>query len=156
MSSAPVSLGKGAWCCDTDTEIPPEREAEVFEERATEDIVFHGMPTIPPRKNTTHVSAFHEGCRYRVSADHEKDTVEAILKRMWRGGLGRGRAPKGLKDAARRSNVPTHKQLRLFYAGRMLDDSQTLERQNVPRGCKSLACVDFQKKTPGAESAYWN
>ena len=30
-----VSLGKGAWDCDNNVEIPPEKEAEVFEEIAT-------------------------------------------------------------------------------------------------------------------------
>ena len=30
-----VSLGKGAWDCDANEEIPPEKEAEVFEEIAT-------------------------------------------------------------------------------------------------------------------------
>ena len=39
-----VSLGKGAWDCDNNCEIPPEREAEVFEEIATmgkEIVVIH-------------------------------------------------------------------------------------------------------------------
>ena len=30
-----VSLGKGAWDCDANEEIPPEKEAEIFEEIAT-------------------------------------------------------------------------------------------------------------------------
>lgn len=79
MSSAPVSLGKGAWCCDTDSEIPPEREAEVFEERATSEILFEGMDTVPPRKDVDHVAVFHEGCRYRVTYS-EKETVLQLKK----------------------------------------------------------------------------
>jgi hypothetical protein len=63
-----VSLGKGAWDCDTKREIPPEKEAEVFEEVATLDHPFEGIPTIPLRKDTAHMAAFCSGCRYRVSA----------------------------------------------------------------------------------------
>jgi len=33
------------------------------------DHPFEGIPTIPPRKNTTHMAAFCNGCRYRVTAN---------------------------------------------------------------------------------------
>ena len=77
-----VSLGKGAWDCDTGRIIPPEMEvsheflrepkhlyvtailgddrgiisktseqAQEFEEIATMDYPFEGIPTIPPRKD---------------------------------------------------------------------------------------------------------
>lgn len=152
--SAPPSLGKGAWCCDTDTEIPPERECEVFEEMATDAIKFHGMPTVPPRRNHTHVAAFFEGRRFRVRVEHESDTVEVVLRRMWDGGLGReGRVPS--HGGAIRA-VPTPERLALFHAGRPLEREKTLEQQRVPRGCKSLACLDAEKTKPGPESAYWN
>lgn len=63
-----VSLGKGAWDCDTNSEIPPEKEAFVFEEIATMDYPFEGIPTIPPRKDMDHMAFFCGGCRYRVTA----------------------------------------------------------------------------------------
>ena len=80
-----VSLGKGAWDCDANREIPPEKEvqtvpqaavtrmscresyvvashrnagcakAEVFEEIATMDFPFEGIPTVPPRKDMDHM-----------------------------------------------------------------------------------------------------
>jgi hypothetical protein len=53
MASQPaagVSLGKGAWDVDAKCEIPPEREALVFEETASMDFDFNGLPTVPPRK----------------------------------------------------------------------------------------------------------
>lgn len=95
-------MGKGAWDCDSNSEIPPEKEvrllsysavcssrccslahvtkvfpwfalhlikAEVFEEVATMDHAFEGIPTVPPRKDTTHMAAYCNGCRYRVTAD---------------------------------------------------------------------------------------
>jgi hypothetical protein len=63
-----VSLGKGAWDCDTNTEIPPEKEAYVFEEIATMDFPFEGIPTVPPRKDMDHMAFFCGSCRYRVTA----------------------------------------------------------------------------------------
>ena len=152
--SAPPSLGKGAWCCDTDTEITPERECEVFEEIATEAFAFHGMPTVPPRRNRTHVAAFFEGRRFRVRVDHDGDDVGTVLRRMWDGGLGRdGRVPR--HGGAIRA-VPAPECLALFHAGRPLDRTKTLEAQGVPRGCKTLACLDTEKTKPGPDSAYWN
>ncbi len=86
-----VSLGKGAWDCDANCEIPPEKEvheallflgshdadethdagqrclsiayhrpvcaaqAQVFEEIATMDYPFEGIPTVPPRKDMDHM-----------------------------------------------------------------------------------------------------
>tara|TARA_B110000977_G_scaffold178125_2_gene235362 strand:- start:4339 stop:4821 length:483 start_codon:yes stop_codon:yes gene_type:complete len=160
MSSAPVSLGKGAWCCDTDSEIPPEREAEVFEERATSEILFEGMDTVPPRKDVDHVAVFHEGCRYRVTYS-EKETVLQLKKKLWDGGLGRGRRrgiQSGKKDDTpqARTVIPTHTQLKLLFAGRILSDTKTLQEEKVPKGCKSLACLDSLKTKPNKESAYWN
>ncbi len=152
--SAPPSLGKGAWCCDTDTEIPPERECDVFEEIATEAIAFHGMPTVPPRRDRAHVAAFFEGRRFRVRVEHDRDVVGTVLRRMWDGGLGReGRVPR--HGGAIRA-VPSPDRLALFHAGRPLDRTKTLKAQRVPRGCKTLACLDVEKTKPGPESAYWN
>eukprot|EP00967_Tisochrysis_lutea_P031965 scaffold37735_cov17-Tisochrysis_lutea.AAC.1 len=65
--------GKGAWDCDTNSEIPVDKEvrpfpwsmswkcgrfalqAEVFEEIATMDHPFEGIPTVPPRKDVDHL-----------------------------------------------------------------------------------------------------
>ena len=69
-----VGLGKGAWCCDTKTEIAPEDEAAVFEEIPTFAWTFphlKDVPTVPARTNTTHVAAWFDGCRYRVEFDVE-------------------------------------------------------------------------------------
>ena len=77
---ASISLGKGAWDCDLNVAIPPEKEvspapeqqvcvdhvdttisahavlqAEVFEEIATMDYPFEGIPTVPPRKDMSHM-----------------------------------------------------------------------------------------------------
>ena len=112
------------------------------------------MPTVPPRVNRTHVAAFFEGRRFRVRVEHEVDTVDAVLRRMWDGGLGReGRVPS--HGGAIRA-VPSPASLALFHAGRKLDRTKTLDAQRVPRGCKSLACLDAEKTKPGPESAYWN
>merc|ERR1719281_7797 len=48
-AGGPVSLGKGAWDCDENVAIAPEREAAVFEEVATMEFPFEGIPTVPPR-----------------------------------------------------------------------------------------------------------
>ena len=112
------------------------------------------LPTVPPRVNRTHVAAFFEGRRFRVRVEHEVDTVDAVLRRMWDGGLGReGRVPS--HGGAIRA-VPSPARLALFHAGRKLDRTKTLHAQRVPRGCKSLACLDAEKTKPGPESAYWN
>ena len=103
-----VSLGKGAWDCDANREIPPEKEvrrcgaardepftrgvpslvaptrprrrgtlslpltpcaqAEVFEEIATMEFPFEGIPTVPPRKDMDHFAFFCDGCRYRYAS----------------------------------------------------------------------------------------
>jgi hypothetical protein len=54
-------------------------QAEVFEEIATMDYPFEGIPTIPPRKNTTHMAAFCNGCRYRVTANPDMTVAEVWL-----------------------------------------------------------------------------
>lgn len=47
-------------------EIPPEKEAIVFEEIATMDFPFEGIPTVPPRKDMDHMAFFCGGCRSAV------------------------------------------------------------------------------------------
>ena len=38
---------------------------------------FEGIPTVPPRKNMTHMAFFCSGCRYRVTAA-PSDTVQKV------------------------------------------------------------------------------
>ena len=40
-------------------------KAEVFEEIATMEFPFEGIPTVPPRKDMDHFAFFCDGCRYR-------------------------------------------------------------------------------------------
>ena len=86
-----MSLGKGAWDCDSNTAIPPEKEvtglhferfstvlqtiltsiaaqAEVFEEIATMDFPFEGIPTVPPRKDMQHMVSWAK-CGYTWSGN---------------------------------------------------------------------------------------
>ena len=86
--------------------------------------------------------------RFRVRVEHDRDVVGTVLRRMWDGGLGReGRVPR--HGGAIRA-VPSPDRLALFHAGRPLDRTKTLKAQRVPRGCKTLACLDVEKTKPGA------
>lgn len=49
------------------------------------DHPFEGIPTIPPRKNTTHMAAFCNGCRYRVTASPDM-TVAQVSPRLCEAG----------------------------------------------------------------------
>jgi len=125
-AAAPVSLGKGAWDCDNNCEIPPDKEAEVFEEIATMDFPYEGIPTIPPRKNMTHLAFFCNGCRYRVEA-YPDWTGEQVAKALWRGGIERANNPNG--------NTPGMKgpeDIALIYAGQVIPHTKKLEDFNVP------------------------
>ena len=85
-AAAPVSLGKGAWDCDNNCEIPPDKEAEVFEEIATMDFPYEGIPTIPPRKNMTHMVSANSALR-TASQEHTKlfsKSEKKNLKETWK------------------------------------------------------------------------
>jgi hypothetical protein len=45
-------------------------QAEVFEEIATLEFQFEGIPTVPPRKDMEHLAFFCDGCRYRHVNSH--------------------------------------------------------------------------------------
>ena len=62
-SRAPTGL-RAAHHCPGPAEIPPEREAIVFEEIATMEFPFEGIPTVPPRKDMDHLAFFCGGCRW--------------------------------------------------------------------------------------------
>ena len=42
-------------------------QEEVFEEIATAEFAFEGIPTVPPRKDMEHFAFFCDGCRYRCA-----------------------------------------------------------------------------------------
>jgi hypothetical protein len=42
-------------------------QADVFEEIATMEFPFEGIPTVPPRKDMEHFAFFCDGCRYRCA-----------------------------------------------------------------------------------------
>lgn len=152
MSASAVSLGKGAWDCDAVAEIPPERESSVFEETATMDHPFGGLPTVPPRSDVFHLAVFHAGCRYRLRASVSETTRE-VKRRLREGGLGGGaEMTTGARPVVRGP-------VELFFAGERLEDDKTLHEQGVPPGCKCLAAVDATLLEPGAkpdaQSAYW-
>ncbi|KIY96369.1 hypothetical protein MNEG_11594 [Monoraphidium neglectum] len=94
MADAGVSLGKGAWDCDNNCEIPPEKEAEVFEEVPTMEHNFEGIPTVPPHKDLDHMAFFCGGCRYRVTA-YPDWTVEKVKRALFDGGIARSNKPEG-------------------------------------------------------------
>ncbi|GHP10485.1 hypothetical protein PPROV_000921600 [Pycnococcus provasolii] len=149
-----VSLGKGAWDCDKNEEIPPHLEAEVFEEIATMDLPFEGIPTIPPRTNMTHMAFFCNGCRYRVEA-YPDWTAARVKQALFNGGIARSNNPNGITPG-----IQAWSDIALIYAGRQMEDTKTLESYNVPPGCKVMIAIEAAKLAPGAkpdpDSAYWN
>lgn len=44
-----------AWDCDANAGIAPEDEPAVFEEIADMQFPFEGIPTVPPRKDMSHM-----------------------------------------------------------------------------------------------------
>ena len=149
-----VSLGKGAWCCTENKEIPPEKEAEVFEEIPTMDFPFEGIPTVPPRKDMDHFAFFCDGCRYRVKATIDM-TAKEVKKLLWEGGCGRG----GEMSTGKRKLIPAAEDIVLIYAGQTMADDLPLRDYHVPPGCKTMIAIDKRKilaGKPDADSAYWN
>ena len=151
-----LSLGKGAWDVDAKCEIYPEKESIVFEETASMDFPFNGLPTIPPRKDDQHLSFFCGGCRYRVKAQ-VSDTVGETKRRLWEGGLGRG----GDMTTGKRKVIERWQDVVLMFAGKQMEeDEKTLGEYGVPPGCKCLVAIDQRLLRPGnkpdADSAYWN
>jgi len=153
-SGAPISLGKGAWDCDNNCEIPPDKEAEVFEEIATMEFPYEGIPTIPPRKDMTHMAFFCNGCRYRVEA-YPDWTAQQVSEALWRGGIVRANNPHGNTPGMRGPE-----DIALIYAGQTMEPAKKLEEYHVPPGCKVMIAIERAKLQPGAkpdpDSAYWN
>ncbi len=50
----------------------------MFEEIATTDHVFEGIPTVPLRKDREHMAAYCGACRYRVAA-----TPDMTVEQVW-------------------------------------------------------------------------
>lgn len=164
-------MGKGAWDCDLCRLIPPEKEAEVFEELTTMDFPFEGIATVPPRKNMTCMAFFCSGCRYRVTAS-PSDLVREVKERLIKGGIGRSN--KGFTPGIHQID-----DLVLIYAGQTLNDhDKALDQYHVPpvsvkqeyqwiiglncscsQGCQCLIAIDaakLKRGSPDPDSAYWN
>ncbi|KAL3136487.1 hypothetical protein ABBQ38_005741 [Trebouxia sp. C0009 RCD-2024] len=149
-----VSLGKGAWDSDNNIEIPPEAEAEVFEEIATMDFPFEGIPTIPPRKDMDHMAFFCEGCRYRVTA-YPDWTAAKVKQALWKGGIERSNKPASKRNTP---GLQKWQDLTLMYACQHMADDKLLRDYHVPPGCKCLIAIETAKlfTKPPPDSAYWN
>ncbi|KAL4432226.1 hypothetical protein ABPG77_005988 [Micractinium sp. CCAP 211/92] len=150
-----ISLGKGAWDCDTNTEIPPEKEAIVFEEIATMDFPFEGIPTVPPRKDMDHMAFFCGSCRYRVTA-YPDWPVERVKQALFKGGITRANKPEGVRNTP---GIQKWEDLELIYAGQRMANGRTLADYHVPPGCKCLIAIEKAKLElgkPDPDSAYWN
>ncbi|GMH39419.1 hypothetical protein BSKO_07317 [Bryopsis sp. KO-2023] len=150
-----VSLGKGAWDCDNNCEIPPEKEAEVFEEIATMDFPFEGIPTVPPRKDNDHMAFFCSGCRYRVTAFPDWE-VAKVKQSLWNGGIQRSNKPPERRHTP---GLNRWEDLALIYAGQNMHNDKKLEDYHVPPGCKCMIAIEQAKLDsgkPDPDSAYWN
>lgn len=123
-----VSLGKGAWDCDTNSAIPPEKEAIVFEEIATMDLPFEGIPTVPPRKDMDHFAFFCGGCRYLVSGKPEW-TVAQVKQALFDGGIARANKPEGVRNTP---GIQRWQDLALVYAGQRMENDKTMADYHVP------------------------
>lgn len=150
-----MSLGKGAWDCDNHCPIPAEQEAEIFEEIATMDYPFEGIPTIPPRKNMTHMAFFHNGCRYRVEC-YPDWTAARVKQALFNGGLNANDESNHYKT----NGIDSWEDIEIIYAGQRVGDDKQMEEYNVPPGCQTLIAIDRKKLMAGAkpdpDSAYWN
>jgi hypothetical protein len=150
-----ASLGKGAWDCDANKEIPPEREAYVFEEIATMDFPFEGIPTVPPRKDMDHMAFFCGGCRYRVTA-YPEWPVARVKQALFAGGIARSnKAP----PASATPGIQRWQDLELVYAGQRMADEAPLAAYRVPPGCQALIAIErakLESGKPDPDSAYWN
>ena len=157
-----VGLGKGAWCCDTKTEIMPVDEATVFEEIPTFAYTFphlRDVPTVPARTNMTHVACWFDGCRYRVEFDVTRGSVRELRQKLYDGGMGKGDA---MSTGARRK-VEDAESIVMMYAGqRMLDVDKRVSEYGVPVGCKILlaipgALIERAERGlgPAPEDDYW-
>ncbi|KAJ9516779.1 hypothetical protein V8C86DRAFT_2476408 [Haematococcus lacustris] len=151
-----VAMGKGAWDCDTNRLIPPEKEAEVFEEIATMDYPFEGIPTVPPRKDMDHLTFFCSGCRYRVTARPDW-SVERVKKALWAGGIARSNKEEGRRATP---GLQDWDDLELIYAGQILsDNSAPMSAYRVPPGCQCLIAIERAKLRmgkPDPDAAFWN
>ncbi|KAG2434818.1 hypothetical protein HXX76_007703 [Chlamydomonas incerta] len=151
-----VSLGKGAWDCDANKEIPADKEAEVFEEIATMELPFEGIPTVPPRKDRDHMVFFCGGCRYRVTAAPDW-SVGRVKQALWAGGIARSNKPPERRATP---GLQRWEDLALIYAGQLLDDNdKPMAEYHVPPGCQCLIAIEGAKLDsgkPDPDSAYWN
>ena len=60
-------------------------QALVFEEVATMDFPFEGIPTVPPRKDMAHFAFFCDGCRYRSATHNGRASLPSLTLLQRRG-----------------------------------------------------------------------
>lgn len=174
-----------AWDCDTNTEIPPEKEAYVFEEVADMTHPFEGIPTVPQRKDVDHMAFFCGGCRYRVTA-YPDWTALKVKEALFKGGIARANKPDDVRNtpgyvsmsgketnrfsysltrASSRSvarlffSIQKAEDIELIYAGQRMANDKTLASYHVPPGCKCIIAAEkakIEQGLPDKDSAYWN
>ena len=128
-------------------------QAIVFEEIATMDFPFEGIPTIPPRKDMDHFAFYCDGCRYRIKGNIDECAID-LKKRLWDGGLGRGND----MTTGRRKRIAKWEDIVLIYAGQQFADDIPLREFHVPPGCKVMLAVDkriLEQDKPDPDSSYW-
>ncbi len=144
-----------AWDCDTCSEIPPEKEAYVFEEVADMTHPFEGIPTVPQRKDVDHMAFFCGGCRYRVTA-YPDWTALKVKEALFKGGIARANKPDDVRNTP---GIQKAEDIELIYAGQRMANDKTLASYNVPPGCKCLIAAEkakIEQGLPDKDSAYWN
>jgi hypothetical protein len=151
----PPSPPSPAWDCDTNTEIPPEKEAYVFEEVADMTHPFEGIPTVPQRKDVDHMAFFCGGCRYRVTA-YPDWTALKVKEALFKGGIARANKPS---DVSNTPGIQKAEDIELIYAGQRMENDKTLASYHVPPGCKCMIAAEkakIEQGLPDKDSAYWN
>eukprot|EP00793_Prasinoderma_coloniale_P006850 PRCOL_00001681-RA len=152
LKKLPAALrkGYGAWDCDKNELIAPERECYVFEEIPTMDYPWEGMPTIPPHKDREHLTFFTEkDKRFRVRANPDEDVAD-VKRRMFDGGMN-ARANPG-------THFETIDDVVLWYAGQTMRDGHKFSEYRVPPGCQAIMAkhkkwMDLKKPPP--DDDYW-
>ena len=131
----------------------PQREAEVFEEVATMDLPFEGIPTVPPGKDRARMAFYCGAARYLVTASPEETAAE-VKRKLFRGGISNSDSP-----ARHTPGINEWRDLELIYAGQLLENDRPLRESRVPAGCKALLAVEGALLRSGRlprDHPYWN
>ena len=85
----------------------PTAQAEVFEEVATMDHPFEGIPTVPPPRDVSRLAFFCEGCRYLVTGQPDWTVAQVGERLAGKGGrVCGGGVWAGAAEAAERVVPP--------------------------------------------------